>query len=249
MKNYIIKNTSNITIKNNKYDDVKVKIMPNIEVYLTINLDINSSYKIDIMNDSILYLNVISKNNKSIDLITNVFNNSIFNIKNIFLNSESNNKYYINLNEENSSTNFLLSTYLKNKNQKHDIVVNHLASNTNSNIVNNGVLNDSSNSTIKVVSHIKNGCNGSKASQKSKLIMLDDNSMADISPILSIDEHDVLATHSATVSKIEENLLYYMMSRGISKKDACNLFATGFLTQFINDESIIADYLKEVNNE
>ena len=60
------------------------------------------------------------------------------------------------------------------------------------------------------------------------------NSTIKVMPVLLIDEFDVSANHGCAIGKIDEEGLYYLMSRGISKKDAEMLIIKGFLSPILN---------------
>lgn len=101
------------------------------------------------------------------------------------------------------------------------------------------------------IAKIENGMNKSNAFQTLKGIILNEDARIDVNPILIIDEYDIKAGHAATVGKIEEEQLYYLMSRGLNKVAATKLIVKGFLTpviDLINDEDI-KNHLLEIVEE
>jgi ABC-type transport system involved in Fe-S cluster assembly, permease component len=74
--------------------------------------------------------------------------------------------------------------------------------------------------------------------------MLSDNARADANPILLIDEYEVQAGHAASVSRVDQEQLYYLMSRGLEQKQAEKLMIRGFLGIVLSEISI-----KEVRQE
>ena len=74
--------------------------------------------------------------------------------------------------------------------------------------------------------------------------MLSDEARADANPILLIDEYEVQAGHAASVSRVDKDQLYYLMSRGIERTDAEKLIIGGFLGIVLSEISV-----KEVREE
>lgn len=133
----------------------------------------------------------------------------------------------INLNGENACVEYHYSTINYKKN-RYDILVNHNTSNTKSNIYNHGlnVLNNQLdfNVTGKVVKSSDNcTCN-----QENQIINLANGNSA-ILPNLLIDNYNVISTHSAYIGKFKDELLFYLMSRGISRKSGYELLIKSFL--------------------
>lgn len=100
---------------------------------------------------------------------------------------------------------------------------------------------------IDGINQIGKGMNGSISSLNIRGLILDSNAKIAANPALLIDEFDVKANHGATVGKISDEGLYYLMSRGISKQDATLLIINGFLIPII--ESIKDDKFKALFKE
>ena len=128
--------------------------------------------------------------------------------------------------------------------QKQNITVNieHFAPYTEGHIVNHGVSKDNAQLTFNGIGKINKGMNGSNAQQESRAMILSETARADANPILLIDEYDVKAGHAAGVGKIDEEQLYYLMSRGLTRRAAEILIIHGFLMPFIDD--IRSDVIK-----
>ena len=73
------------------------------------------------------------------------------------------------------------------------------------------------------------------ANQESRVLMLSENARGDANPILLIDEDDVEAGHAASVGRVDPEQLYYLMSRGISQKEAERLVIHGFLDPVVRE--------------
>lgn len=97
------------------------------------------------------------------------------------------------------------------------------------NIVQRGILLDQSQLTFNGIGHIIHGAHGANAEQENRVLMLSDQARGDANPILLIDENDVLAGHAASIGKVDQEQMYYLMSRGINAQTAQNLVIRGFL--------------------
>ena len=92
-----------------------------------------------------------------------------------------------------------------------------------------GVSNDEAFLTFEGVGKIEQGMRQSKNHQHNKGVILAPKARLDANPLLIIDEYDVEAGHGAAVGRIDEEQLYYMMSRGLDKKTSERLIVNGFL--------------------
>lgn len=97
------------------------------------------------------------------------------------------------------------------------------------NIVQRGILLDQSQLTFNGIGHIIHGAHGANAEQENRVLMLSDQARGDANPILLIDENDVLAGHAASIGQVDQEQMYYLMSRGIDAQTAQNLVIRGFL--------------------
>ena len=102
-------------------------------------------------------------------------------------------------------------------------------------ILQHGVILQSSTLTFNGVGHIVKGARGSDAQQESRVLMLSRTARGDADPILLIDENDVTAGHAASVGRVDEDQMYYLMSRGIDKDTAQRLVIRGFLSSVITE--------------
>ncbi|MBU0278518.1 Fe-S cluster assembly protein SufD [Gemella sp. zg-1178] len=110
--------------------------------------------------------------------------------------------------------------------------------NTNGDILQHGVLLDSSHVVFNGIGFIVKGATGSNAYQSSRLLSLSENAKSDANPMLLIDENDVAAGHGASLGKIDEEQIYYLKSRGLSEKEASRLLVHGFLSPVIEQLSL-----------
>lgn len=107
-------------------------------------------------------------------------------------------------------------------------VINH-GSHTVGNIYQHGVVLEQARLTFNGVGDVLKNSKHSDAQQESRILMLSDEARADTNPILLIDEYELTAGHAASISRVDEGQLYYLMSRGLEKKQAERLVIRGFL--------------------
>lgn len=110
----------------------------------------------------------------------------------------------------------------------HDTQQNHLAPNTTSDLLYKGALMDHSRSVWQGMIYVAPGALGTDGYQANRNLILSKGARADSIPGLEILADDVRCTHGATVGKIDESLLFYLLSRGIPRKDAEQLIVMGF---------------------
>lgn len=97
------------------------------------------------------------------------------------------------------------------------------------NILQHGVILARSSLIFNGIGHIIHGARGAEAQQESRVLMLSTKARGDANPILLIDDNDVVAGHAASVGRVDEQKMYYLMSRGVDKKTAERLVIRGFL--------------------
>ncbi|WP_334332426.1 SufB/SufD family protein [Companilactobacillus sp. HBUAS59544] len=113
----------------------------------------------------------------------------------------------------------------------------NVAPKTTGNIFQRGAVLDTSELIFNGIGKIQKGAHGSEAEQKNRVLMLSNRSHGDANPILLIDENDVLAGHAASIGRVNDHEMYYLMSRGLTKNSAQNLIVKGFVNEFIHNLS------------
>lgn len=124
----------------------------------------------------------------------------------------------------------------------------HYGKESNGHILKHGVMKDKGSSIFNGIGYIKHGATKADAQQESRVLMLSGDARGDANPILLIDEDDVTAGHAASVGRVDELQLFYLMSRGIDKKEAERLVIHGFLDAVVSALPIekVKKQLKEV---
>ena len=120
-------------------------------------------------------------------------------------------------------------------------LVNHLARDTEGHINHLGVASDDSFLVFEGTGKIGKGFKRSIARQNNNGLLMSPTARLDANPFLLIDEYDVEASHGAAIGQIDEDQLYYLMSRGLERETAEELIIHGFLAPFqqaLNDETL-----------
>lgn len=110
----------------------------------------------------------------------------------------------------------------------------HYGLDTDGFILKHGVMKDAASSIFNGIGRIAKGATRSNAVQESRVLMLSEKARGDANPILLIDEDDVTAGHAASVGRVDPLQLFYLMSRGISEKEAQRLVIHGFLAPVVS---------------
>ena len=144
------------------------------------------------------------------------------------------------------------SGFFGSDSQQYDFssIATHVGKHTGSMIMSSGALKGKSRAIQQSFARICGSANGAAAHQKAKVLLLNEGTKALPIPKLEIENNDVAATHEASVSRIDEEKTFYMMSRGIDEKTAKKTFVRGFLEPFarkINIEELKNDVEKIVS--
>ena len=123
--------------------------------------------------------------------------------------------------------------------------VYHLAPNTSSSIISKSISKDGGIANYRGLVDIKKGCVNSKTSVKCDGLILDNKSKAMTIPSMLVSENQVEATHEATIGKIGEEQLFYLMSRGLSEEEATKMIVLGFIEPLIKELPL--EYAVELN--
>lgn len=113
------------------------------------------------------------------------------------------------------------------------INVTHAAENTKSEVILKGALTDSAKINFEGLVKINHGAVGTNAWLAAHLLLLSDKSKGRAIPSLEILENDIKAGHATTVGRINDIEMFYLMSRGLSKKAAKQLVVQGFLASIL----------------
>ena len=144
---------------------------------------------------------------------------------------------------EYSECNLQAASFLDhNDHQEIKTKINHLAPNCKSYQRVKNVLDSESKGIYQGKVFVKDVAQKTDAYQLSKAILLSDNSEFDSKPELEIYADDVKCSHGSTSGSIDEDSIYYLMTRGLSRKESIKLLVNGFLNEVI--DSIKSNSLK-----
>jgi Fe-S cluster assembly protein SufB len=121
----------------------------------------------------------------------------------------------------------------------------HLAPNTTSQITSKSVSKNGGRTTYRGLLRIEKGCKNVKANVVCDALILDENSASDTVPYMEIREKDVSVGHEASVGRVSEEQLFYLMSRGFSEEQALGMIVRGFMDAFVRE--LPMEYAIELN--
>ncbi len=121
----------------------------------------------------------------------------------------------------------------------------HLAPNTSSTIVSKSISKDGGNVTYRGIVHFGRKADGARANIECDTLILDNKSKSDTIPYNEILNDNISLEHEAKVSKVSEEQLFYLMSRGISEEEATEMIVMGFIEPFTKE--LPMEYAVEMN--
>lgn len=234
-----------IKIINNEiipFDDDNVIINNNKIVF-----NYNGNYYIDYIDCTDINLIIELNDNICINLFEYSSNKDI-NIDNKYeLNKNSSlilNKFYyndntkenitINLNKDKANIKYNFSSISKNINN-YKFNIYHNDKNTSSDVFNRIVTIKDSSNFFDINSYVDNGVKECYLNQSTKIVSLGESNNK-INPNMFIGEESTTAIHSSTIGNISDDDLFYLMSRGISYKEAINLIIKGIILSNVNTD-------------
>jgi Fe-S cluster assembly protein SufB len=105
----------------------------------------------------------------------------------------------------------------------------HAAPETTSTIVSKSISKDGGLSTYRGLVRVEEGAKHAKSFVRCDALILDEQSTSETKPYMEVEERDAQIGHEATVSKVGEDQLFYLMSRGLSESQAMSMIVNGFI--------------------
>jgi len=121
----------------------------------------------------------------------------------------------------------------------------HAAPDTTSMIVSKSISKNGGRTSYRGLVKVYPGAENVKSSVKCDALLMDDKSRSDTYPTMEIDEKNVTIEHEATVSKVGEEQLFYLMSRGLTQDEATAMIVNGFFEPFVKELPL--EYAVELN--
>ena len=121
--------------------------------------------------------------------------------------------------------------FLAEKNNKLDIeiIIHHQAPNTKAAVILKAVGKDKSQIKLAGKIIVNKNCHGTNSFLTERVLLLSDEAKAEAIPDLEIESDDVKCSHAVSVSNLSEEQMFYLMSRGLSRKKAEEMIVDGFL--------------------
>jgi Fe-S cluster assembly protein SufB len=121
----------------------------------------------------------------------------------------------------------------------------HCAPHTSSRIVSKSISKNGGRASYRGLCKVMPGAKKSKSNVVCDALILDPQSRSDTYPYLEIEEQDVLIGHEASVSRIDEEQLFYLASRGLSEAEASTMIVSGFIEPLVKE--LPMEYALEMN--
>ncbi|MBM3669133.1 MAG: Fe-S cluster assembly protein SufB [Actinobacteria bacterium] len=121
----------------------------------------------------------------------------------------------------------------------------HAAPYTSSSIVSKSVARGGGRTSYRGLVQVQEGCHHSKSTVRCDALLVDDVSRSDTYPYVDVREDDVSMGHEATVSKVSEDQLFYLMSRGMAEDEAMAMIVRGFVEPIARE--LPMEYALELN--
>jgi Fe-S cluster assembly protein SufB len=133
----------------------------------------------------------------------------------------------------------------KGQHQDAGAKIIHAAPNTTSNIFAKSISKDGGRSSYRGLLEVAKGAHGSKSTVVCDALLLDEDSRSDTYPTIRIGDNDSNIGHEASVSKVGEEQLFYLMSRGIPEEEAYKMIVNGFIEPIVKE--LPMEYAVEMN--
>ena len=265
-----IENTSEDIQINYNFDNENTQLINNLEIIAEKNLNIIIKYESktekECFHNGVIRL--LAKENANVNItIVNLLNNSSNNfdsIENVLQENANVNYTIIDIGAKNSVSNYysnlmgngakndLKTIYLGTENQVKDInyIAHTRGEKTEIDIDVQGALRDFSKKNFKGTIDFKKGCKNAKGNENEYCMMLSDTAKSIALPMLLCTEDNVEGNHSTSSGKVEPEILFYIMSRGISYKEAIKLITRarfGNIIERIQNEELKQEIFAQID--
>lgn len=249
--------------------DLKIIQLSDEQKYLNYNIIVKrGQVNISLINlgihiDAKLKLEILCSKNSNVTLTT--YNNSThplqtvingyclenaqFNIRDMSVNEKTVdnlvNVFLIKDRSKSLITNVLLNS--SGEKQVYNYFIYHIGRDTVSRLNNYGISKNASQLIINNNGVVTKGAVNTDMNQKSDGVILDMKSSISANPILEINDNDVIAGHGAAIGALDDEAMYYLMSRGLDVSQASSLMVQAFINPFFRDykDEQIIDYIND----
>lgn len=274
------KANSKIRIENNEktedvrityiFDEDNIVLLNQIDVVASKNINVIVEYKSE-TNEKCFHSGIIratAKDGAKINItVVNLLNDESDSFESFENSIEKNSKVYhklIDIGAKNSVSNYysnvtgdmaendVKTIYLGQGSQVKDLnyIVHLRGKQTNVDIDAQGALKDNSKKNFKGTIDFKKGCKKAKGNENEYCMLLSDKAKSIALPMLLCTEDDVEGNHSTASGKVDESSVFYIMSRGLSYKEAVRLLVKANFNKIIegiNNEDVREEILQEID--
>lgn len=222
---------------------ITINVMKNVNVKI-VDQVMNGNVLVNILDDANVDYQILNTSNCNHKFVCNGY----LKVMQITLGS-SNEEFNVELVKEGANAFVELLALGSNASETFNQSIIHNAIHTESNISNFGIAMAGSQIMFDTTGKINKKMAKSICRQLSKGVVMDDDSEVTSKPILLIDEYDVVANHGASIGKMSDESLFYLMSRGLTKTEAFLLILEGILRPFIDkvlDQDLKVSLEKEI---
>ena len=196
----------------------------------------SGNFAIEYIDCNDVNLNIIVKENTHVCLF-------------IYSNNDYNTDETININLSKDKANFKYNfSSVSSGNDKFTINIYHLKKDTCSDICNRTVAKENSSNVFDINSYVENGILDTYLNQQTKIVTLGDSNNK-INPNMFIGEASTTGIHSSTIGTINEEDIFYLMSRGIDYETAIKLIIKGMIISNINPDMEYREKILELLND
>ena len=143
----------------------------------------------------------------------------------------------------------IMSACITSGEKHYELSCEHEVPHTKGLMENYAVIKEHANYSMKAVGKIRKGAHDSESHQASRVLTLSKDQRSEVIPLLLIDENEVKASHATTIGQPDENQLYYLKTRGLTRDMALGLLTIGYLlpiTEILEDEELAMTLKNEI---
>lgn len=216
----------------------------------------NSTVLIDVENDAEMTLVLIQRLNEksvsNVSVVARVGDGARLNLATVELGAGNTVFHYMVDMEGFGAESHVKTAYLGSGNDRLDLFyhVRHIGEECISDIQVNGALMDHAVKSFRGTIDFVEGCSGSDGNEEEFAILLDDTVRSIAVPLLLANEDDIVGNHAASAGQIDDEQLFYLMSRGLSRKESEGLIVESRMTPTfdqIPDQELRDDLRREVH--
>lgn len=257
--NYSIDKDTQLDLKFKDKDALTIELSPNSSGTLTMNVEGSGAITIDINAQAHSHWKVlwINHSDGALDIIENVNVDEHADVRLIYgeLSTGKHTKdTKVHLIGDHANVE-LIAAVLAFDELQWSMQADHKARNTEANLNTNAIILDDGKLRLDVEGKIAKGFIRSKTHQMSRILNLGKDTQGIVFPKLLIDENDVEASHAASVGQANDEHIFYLQSRGLTKLEALRLMIKGYLAPVIKEidqieiqEKLMEEIDKKVND-